>query len=342
MNGRPIAVLDLGTRATKAVVADSTSLLANGFGWELFARPQGHTSAELNGIDDAMDASGELRISKLDLAKRTIFEYIRKFRAHGVARPDLVAFCTGHIRAATNREQVLAYLRAETGVSFQVLSGTDEAKWSLLSGFLSLPDLRQSPLMMIDQGGGSTEVSLGQMNERGVSVAWTRSVGIGTGSLQREVEAEAPDAPLSEAYEGLCRRVRGLLKDRLPAASGVELRAAGMGSVLREMRPSSKSRDLHGQRWTRAQLEEAVHRCAIAHSQFGRMSIRELLLEKQRLNRQRVRRNHADNAVTVLIGMPVLLEFLDHYQVEEITFNGTGLRFGVFFAKCLGLLEPAD
>ncbi|MDP9433604.1 MAG: Ppx/GppA family phosphatase [Actinomycetota bacterium] len=94
---------------------------------------------------------------------------------------DLVAFATSAVRDATNADDVLARVRAETGVPLKVLSGTDEARYTFLAvrrwfGWSA------GRLLCLDIGGGSLELAVGMDEEPEVAI----SLPLGAGRLTRE------------------------------------------------------------------------------------------------------------------------------------------------------------
>src|SRR5258708_2400030 len=75
-------------------------------------------------------------------------------------RPARRGFATSAVRDATNSAKVIARVRAETGVTLQVLSGTNEAQLTFLAvrrwfGWLA------GRLLALDIGGGSLEIAAG-------------------------------------------------------------------------------------------------------------------------------------------------------------------------------------
>ncbi len=75
---------------------------------------------------------------------------------------DSVRACATHaVRKATNSRDFLRRIEALTGLSLEVLSGAEEARLALLGALSALPEERRRyPLLMVDVGGGSTEVIL--------------------------------------------------------------------------------------------------------------------------------------------------------------------------------------
>jgi exopolyphosphatase/guanosine-5'-triphosphate,3'-diphosphate pyrophosphatase len=100
---------------------------------------------------------------------------------------DLMAFATSAVRDAADSADVLAQVRADTGVDLLVLSGDDEARLTFLAvrrwfGWSA------GRLLCLDIGGGSLEIGAGRDEDPDVAV----SVPLGAGRLTRE---RLPDDP---------------------------------------------------------------------------------------------------------------------------------------------------
>ena len=100
---------------------------------------------------------------------------------------DLLAFATSAVRDATNSADVLARVRAETGVELRVLSGEGEARMTFLAvrrwfGWSA------GRLLVLDIGGGSLELGVGIDEEPDVAL----SLPLGAGRLARDWLAHDP------------------------------------------------------------------------------------------------------------------------------------------------------
>ena len=130
---------------------------------------------------------------------------------------DLLAFATSAIRESANGRDVLAAVRAETGVDLEVLTGEDEARLTFLAvrrwfGWSS------GRLMVMDIGGGSLEMAAG-IDEVPDAIA---SLPLGAGRLTRTMlPGDPPDA----------RRRQGAAQARAHAGGrqAAAVRGAGRG-----------------------------------------------------------------------------------------------------------------
>ncbi len=118
---------------------------------------------------------------------------------------DIVAVATSAVREAGNGQTFIDRVKAEVGLSVNLISGTEEARRIYL-GAISGMELKGKPHAVIDIGGGSTEIILG----RGGPPDFLSSSKVGAVRLTaRFVSTD----PLSKReYEYLKAYVRGILE----------------------------------------------------------------------------------------------------------------------------------
>lgn len=111
------------------------------------------------GVDESRNISPEAaqRVSKAIKEYRTIIEN----RYPGI--DDLRVAATSAVRDANNRNEFLQQIKAETGIDIRVLSGFEEAQYTFRGAQSVLGDeVGAKQKVVIDIGGGSTEVASGQ------------------------------------------------------------------------------------------------------------------------------------------------------------------------------------
>ncbi len=81
--------------------------------------------------------------------------------ARGFGAQEIVAFATSAVREAENREEFIRRVQEEAGIEVRVISGVEEARLIWL-GVSSGIDLGERKAVLIDIGGGSTEVIVGR------------------------------------------------------------------------------------------------------------------------------------------------------------------------------------
>ncbi|HIZ97790.1 MAG TPA: Ppx/GppA family phosphatase [Candidatus Janibacter merdipullorum] len=117
---------------------------------------------------------------------------------------EILAFATSAIREAPNGDEVIARVRTETGVDLQVLEGVDEARLTFLAARRWV-GWSAGNLLVIDIGGGSLELTLGDDEEPDVA----KSLLLGAGRVTRELLPGNP--PTAKEIKAARRAVRATL-----------------------------------------------------------------------------------------------------------------------------------
>jgi exopolyphosphatase / guanosine-5'-triphosphate,3'-diphosphate pyrophosphatase len=198
-----LGVLDVGSNTVHLLVVD--------------ARRGGHptpmssTKAALR-LAEAIDNSGKITRKGADKLVTTIDEFSRIAASSGCV--ELMAFATSAVRDATNSEDLIARVRAETGVALQVLTGVDESRLTFLA-VRRWYGWSAGRIINIDIGGGSLELSNGVDEEPDAAL----SLPLGAGRLTREW---MPDDPPSRRTVSA---LRDWLDSELADASATLLKA---------------------------------------------------------------------------------------------------------------------
>lgn len=144
-----LAVLDIGTNSVLLLVA----------------RTQGEQIVEILGDRCEITRLGEGVDRTVSLAEEPMRRTLKvaaglRREADALGAQHTWVITTSAVRDASNREQFLDRVRTQVGGEVELLSGEEEARRAFL-GVQSNPSFRSSPLLVMDVGGGSTEVILG-------------------------------------------------------------------------------------------------------------------------------------------------------------------------------------
>ena len=106
-----------------------------------------------------VDRTGRLSEAALERAFAALDEYAQLIAAHDVSR---IRFCaTSATRDAANGDVFAAGVRERLGVSPEVISGAEEAALAFDGAVRNLAVPPAGPVLVVDIGGGSTELVLG-------------------------------------------------------------------------------------------------------------------------------------------------------------------------------------
>jgi exopolyphosphatase/pppGpp-phosphohydrolase len=108
-----------------------------------------------------LDRTGRIADEALERAFAAIDEYAELVRAHDVPPARVRFVATSATRDASNSDTFVAGVRERLGVEPEVVSGAEEAALSFDGAVRNLRTPPAEPVLVIDIGGGSTELILG-------------------------------------------------------------------------------------------------------------------------------------------------------------------------------------
>ncbi|USQ82759.1 Ppx/GppA family phosphatase [Streptomyces phaeoluteigriseus] len=185
-----LGVLDVGSNTVHLLVVD-----AHPGACPLSAHSH---KAELR-LAELLDESGAIGREGVDTLISVVREALQAAEDKGVE--DVLPFATSAVREASNADDVLARVQAETGVELQVLSGAEEARLTFLAARRWF-GWSAGKLLVLDIGGGSLEIAYGIDEEPDAAV----SLPLGAGRLTAGwLPGDPPDA---ERIRALRRHVR--------------------------------------------------------------------------------------------------------------------------------------
>ncbi|MEJ1930625.1 Ppx/GppA phosphatase family protein [Nostoc sp. NIES-2111] len=151
---RIIAAIDMGTNSLHMVVVKIDPTLP---AFSIISREK-----ETVRLGDRNITTGELKPEVMAKAIATL----RRFQeAAKIANAEtLIAVATSAVREAPNGKDFLHQIETELGLSVDLISGQEEARRIYL-GVLSGMEFHNQPHLIIDIGGGSTELILGDSQE---------------------------------------------------------------------------------------------------------------------------------------------------------------------------------
>ena len=146
-----VAAIDCGTNTIRLLVADLD--VAAGTLTEVVRQ------AEIVRLGQGVDRTGELAPEALARTLETTSRYAATCRELGVEAVRFVA--TSATRDARNRDEFVSGVRGALGVDPEVVTGHEEAALSFRGATGVLAATHPGPFLVVDLGGGSTELVLG-------------------------------------------------------------------------------------------------------------------------------------------------------------------------------------
>ena len=191
-------VVDIGSNTTRLLIAE----MRDGRVREIVRRTQ------VTRLGAGVDSAGRLR----DDAIARVLEMLDRYRvdldAHGCRRS--VAVMTSAVRDAANGPELAQQVADRYGLEPHVLAGEDEARLTFLGATGELAPGDRTPMLVIDIGGGSTELAIGTGGEIDFRVSTQAGV-------VRQTERHLPsDPPKTAELEEVAADVRSILAAAVP------------------------------------------------------------------------------------------------------------------------------
>jgi exopolyphosphatase/guanosine-5'-triphosphate,3'-diphosphate pyrophosphatase len=298
--GKRVAVIDVGTNSTRLLVADVDGGVA----------PLERRST-VTRLGRGVDLSGRLATEAIEDVCAAIGGYVGILRELEAETVEVIA--TSAVRDADNGSAFIAELRERFALSARVLDGEEEARLTYLGA--TSEALPSEPTLVVDIGGGSTELIVGNGSE----ISFHDSLQAGV--VRHSERCISSDPPTAEELEALATDVRGLIQDSVGA--GVEARrgiaVAGtptsLAAVAMELEPYDPSR-VHD------------HVLALPSIQVILSRLASLPLAE----RVEVPGLHPDRAPTIVAGIVILIETMRAFDLEEITVSEHDILYGTALA----------
>ena len=296
-----VAVVDIGTNSTRLLIAD----VDEGRVEELDRRTR------VTRLGEGVDSTGELGEEPIRRVLATLDEYGEAIEAHECdAR---IAVLTSAVRDARNGAEFTAQVRERYGLDAHTIDGDEEARLTFLGATAGRARSDAEPVLVIDIGGGSTELVVGAGGE--VSFHVSTQAGV-----VRQTERHlGSDPPRPEELQALGAEVREIIQGAVPASVRSSARSAiavagtatSCAAILQELDPYDPER-VHGYVMELGECEMLLARLA----------------EMPLADRRDVVGLHPDRAPTIVAGVAILCEVLRAFGLDEVEVSEHDILWG--------------
>ena len=268
--------------------------------------------AEITRLGRGIGADGGLEKPGIERTLAVLTDYAAVAANHGAA---VHAIGTEALRRAPNAHAFLGPAAGILGVPLEVIDGDREAALTFLAAQRSFPEATAGVAVVIDIGGGSTEIIVA----RGGHIAFRRSLPVGSVRLtERHVRADPASATEIAAIEGEIAQL--LASVPFPAGPATLIGTAGTVTTLAAMSLGLTSYDpqlVHGHRLTIAALEHEIAR----------------LRGSTQPEREKMAGLDPKRADVILAGACILQRIVVAANAPEILVSDRGIRWGLLFEK---------
>jgi exopolyphosphatase / guanosine-5'-triphosphate,3'-diphosphate pyrophosphatase len=305
-----VAALDLGTNTTRLLVAD----VQDGRVDDVERRVQ------ITRMGESVDSRRRLLPLPIARVRNSLTEYRHALEQLGAARTLAVA--TSAVRDADNGEAFLGEVEWSYGFTTRLLTGDEEALLTFRGA--TLGRAVEQPTLVVDLGGGSTELIVGE--RAGVRF----HVSVDAGSVRMTERYLGSDPPTSLYLEQCARAVRALLAEHVPDEVRPENAIGVAGTIttlaaLAQNLPEYDPERVHGYRLSTDAVAEQLARLATLPLNY----------------RQELPALEPGRASVIVAGAVVLREVLVHFGLREIEASERDLLHGVAL-EAAQLPEPVE
>jgi exopolyphosphatase/guanosine-5'-triphosphate,3'-diphosphate pyrophosphatase len=252
-----------------------------------------------------------LAAEAIEAACAAVDPYVATLEELGAEKVDAIA--TSAVRDATNGSAFVAELRERFALSARVLDGEEEARLTYLGA--SSESSPAVPTLVVDIGGGSTELVVGEGRE----VEW--HVSLQAGVVRHTERHLVHDPPTPVELEALAADLRGLIEaasaEAPRAAAGIAVAGTptSLAAIEMELEPYDPQR-IHGHVLELRSIQRMLSR--LAATPLG--------------ERTEIRGLHADRAPTIVAGVVTLVEAMRAFDLERITVSEHDILYGAAIA----------
>jgi exopolyphosphatase / guanosine-5'-triphosphate,3'-diphosphate pyrophosphatase len=287
-----VAVVDIGSNSVRLLIARRTE----GQGLEELVR-----EANVTRLGQGVDAAGHLAEDAMQRTYAVLDRYALQIGEHECEHR--IAVLTSAVRDSANGAEFAETVRRDYGLEPHVLAGAEEARLTYLGATSERDRNDTTPTLVLDIGGGSTELVVGV----GPEVRFRVSTQAG---VVRQTERHLHDDPPTAAQmDALSADVRTILTEHVPAdvrtsvqrGIGVAGTATSLAAIAQHLEPYDPAR-VHGYRISIAECERIL----------GELS--GLPLDQRR----QVAGLHPDRAPTIIAGVLIFREVVQLFGLPEI------------------------
>ena len=277
-----------------------------------------HDEARVVGLGRGLGDGGNFRPDRKALAEQVLQDYVATAARLGVPAQQIRAIATSGARRAADASSWFASLEERLGLHIEIISGQEEARLTWLGAHVDLA-IPPGPRLVIDLGGGSTELVLGE----GEQIAVRVSLEIGSARLTERFLFRGADTAPDRFDPADLEALRRYVDEQLGAVTlkPRPLTVVGVASsvtTLAAMKLGLATYD-----------REKVHGSWLERADLARFI--EALLRADAAERKRIVAVSPERSDTLLAGAVIIDRVLAAVGAERLLVSDRGLRFGALY-----------
>ena len=306
-----VAIVDIGSNSIRLLIADKT---AEDEITEL------DRQANVTRLGQGVDTSNKLSDEAIERTYTVLADYAQRIDAHNC--DTKIAVLTSAVRDSDNGQEFADTIKQRYGLDPHVLKGDEEARLTYLGATSERDPHDTTPTLVLDIGGGSTEMIIGAGPEL------TFRVSTQAGVVRQTERHLHDDPPTQDQMDSLSQDVQTILKDNVPKELRTKVNkgiavagtATSLAAIAQHLDPYDPEK-VHGYELSTAECDRIL-------GELSAMTLTE---------RQNVPGLHPDRAPTIIAGVLIFKQVVQLFGLNTIEVSEHDILRGA----ALGLTPPA-
>ena len=311
------AVIDVGTNSVKLLVADVDAHGVHPV-WE---------GSKQTRLGEGFYGTHRLQIEPVRRTAEAVAGFVSRARENDACSVRVIA--TSAAREAVNACELTAAIEKVCGLSVEIISGDLEADLAF-QGAAADPRLGQSPFLLLDVGGGSTEFILGS----GQCRHFLQSLPLGTvRMLQAMPHSDPPtSAELASCRSWLRRFLQDEVSPKLLPALQREMRSIAPGAAILLLGSGGTASILGCMEARLPGFDRAVLESVCLTSERLRFHV-DCLWSKTLAERRCIQGLPGNRADVILTGAAIFEAVTEEFHFRQLWITTRGLRFAAVLGQ---------
>ena len=287
-----VAVVDIGSNSIRLLIADKTD---DNHITEL------DRQANVTRLGQGVDTSDRLADEAIERTYKVLADYAERIDKHDC--DTKIAVLTSAVRDSDNGQEFAQTIRERYGLTPHVLKGDEEARLTYLGATSGRDPQDTTPTLVLDIGGGSTEMIIGSGSDVRFSVSTQ------AGAVRQTERHLHDDPPTQTQMDALASDVRTILADNVPEELRTQVKrgiavagtATSLAAIAQHLDPYDPEK-VHG-------YELSTDECDRILGELSTMTL---------VQRREVPGLHPDRAPTIIAGVLIFKEVVQLFGLSKI------------------------
>tara|TARA_B100001123_G_C15343694_1_gene1036096 strand:- start:4295 stop:5209 length:915 start_codon:yes stop_codon:yes gene_type:complete len=261
-------------------------------------------------LGQALQPGGRLQPEAKERCRSALHHFAHQMEF--LAVDEIIGVGTAALRNASDGQQFVDEIKDQLHILIQIISGDDEARLTFKAVQRDFSRLGDS-LVMIDIGGGSTELVMGDLN------SITSQISMNAGTVSFSERFVHKDPPTSEELQSAARAINKMM-DRFELKS-TAMEAVGVAGTFTTLKAVQLGMDDYD--------HSQIHRTILLRDEIAQLG--QLFTSMPTEERKNLKGLPEERADIIPMGVVIIDSIMKRLQHQSITISDRGLRWGLLY-----------